>query len=119
MDSARILIVDDHPIIRSSLRVLLSSQPDWTTCGEAVDGLNAIEKAESLRFAYIADYTAMHELVQTRFGLTSMTARDAAKIDMTEFFDFAYPPWMTPPAPPTQSTSGLCYRDHVPGSKSY
>jgi phospholipase C len=62
----------------------------------------------------VADYTAVLKLVETRFGLASMTARDAAQIDMTEFFDFSNPPWMTPPTPPAQSTSGPCYLDHVP-----
>jgi PAS domain S-box-containing protein len=46
MDSARILIVDDHPAIRSSVRVLLSSHPNLTICAEAVDGIDAIEKAK-------------------------------------------------------------------------
>ena len=62
----------------------------------------------------VADYTAILKLVETRFGLASMTSRDAAQMDMTEFFDFSNPPWMTPPTPPTQSTSGPCYLDHVP-----
>lgn len=48
MDSMRILIVDDHEAIRRSLRLLLSSRGDWVVCGEAVDGLDAIEKAKSL-----------------------------------------------------------------------
>src|SRR4051812_11169763 len=61
-----------------------------------------------------ADYTAMLKLVETRFGLTSLTARDAAQMDMTEFFDFVNPPWMTPPSPPAQSLGGACYLDHVP-----
>lgn len=48
MDSIRILIVDDHAIFRRSLRLLLSSRSDWVVCGEAVDGLDAVEKAKSL-----------------------------------------------------------------------
>jgi len=56
----------------------------------------------------------MLKLVETRFGLTSLTARDAAQMDMTEFFDFVNPPWMTPPSPPAQSLGGACYLDHVP-----
>jgi hypothetical protein len=35
-------------------------------------------------------------------------------MDMTEFFDFSNPAWMTPPTPPAQSTSGACYLDHLP-----
>src|SRR5579872_5421612 len=44
-----ILIVDDHEIVRNGLRSLLSSRPGWTICGEAADGLEAVEKAKILR----------------------------------------------------------------------
>jgi PAS domain S-box-containing protein len=47
--SGQILIVDDQPVIRRNLRSLLSSRPEWEICGEAVDGLDAIEKARALR----------------------------------------------------------------------
>lgn len=61
-----------------------------------------------------ADYTAWLKLVETRFGLPALTARDAAQPDMTEFFDFTNAPWMTPPTPPKQNRSGACYLDHLP-----
>ena len=61
------------------------------------------------------DFTAILKLIQTRFGLPSLTARDAAQPNMTEFFDFANPPWMTPPTDiPAQPTSAPCYRDRLP-----
>ena len=41
----RILIADDHEIIRQGLRTLLSADKSWEICGEAVDGRDAIEKA--------------------------------------------------------------------------
>lgn len=47
--SIRILIVDDQPSVRSSLRSLLASRPDWEICGEAGDGLEGVEKAKALR----------------------------------------------------------------------
>ena len=62
----------------------------------------------------VADYTAILKLIEARFNLPSLTKRDAAQMDMTEFFDFANPPWMTPPTPPAQSTAGACYLDHLP-----
>lgn len=62
----------------------------------------------------VADYTAIPKFIETRFNLPAMTARDGAQMDMTEFFDFANPPWMTPPSPPTQDTSMACYLDHLP-----
>jgi len=49
MNSGLILIVDDHEIVRQSLRSLLSSRPEWKVCGEAADGLQAVEKAKTLR----------------------------------------------------------------------
>jgi phospholipase C len=62
----------------------------------------------------VADYTAILKFIETRFKLPSLTARDAAQMDMTEFFDFANPPWRTPPTPPQQNTSGPCFLDHLP-----
>jgi phospholipase C len=61
-----------------------------------------------------ADYTAILKLIERRFNLPSLTARDAAQMDMTEFFDFANPPWMIPPSPPTQNILGNCYLNHLP-----
>jgi PAS domain S-box-containing protein len=45
----RILLVDDTEAVRRGLRNLLASRRDWHVCGEAVDGLEALEKARSLR----------------------------------------------------------------------
>src|SRR5437868_14807331 len=33
--TVRILIVDDHPLVRRGLRDLIGSEPDWEVCGEA------------------------------------------------------------------------------------
>ena len=55
------------------------------------------------------DYTAMLKLIETRFNLRNLTARDAAQPDMTEFFDFVNVPWATPPSNvPTQAKSMQC-----------
>ena len=56
----------------------------------------------------VADYTAILKLIETRFSLPPLSKRDAAQMDMTEFFDFKDVPWATPPGPPVQSTSGVC-----------
>jgi PAS domain S-box-containing protein len=47
--SGQILIVDDHELVRSSIRSMLSTRPEWRICGEAADGVEALEKAKSLR----------------------------------------------------------------------
>ncbi len=62
----------------------------------------------------VADYTAWLKLVETRFNLPSLTKRDAAQMDMTEFFDFVNVPWSTPPTPPAQPTDGPCYLNKLP-----
>jgi phospholipase C len=62
----------------------------------------------------VADHTAILKFIETRFGLPSLTARDAAQMDMTEFFDFVNVPWKIPPIPPTQPTGGACYIDRLP-----
>jgi len=62
----------------------------------------------------VADLTAILKFIETRFQLSSLTARDAAQMDMTEFFDFTNPGWATPPQVPTQNVSGHCYLDKLP-----
>jgi len=47
--SLRILIADDHEVVRRGLVALLQQQPDWQVCGEAGDGREAVEKAEQLQ----------------------------------------------------------------------
>lgn len=42
----RILIVDDHAVVRHGLRALLNSQPGVEVCGEAITGPEAIEEAK-------------------------------------------------------------------------
>lgn len=44
----RILIVDDHPVVRHGLRTLLEVQQGWHVVDEAADGLEALEKADRL-----------------------------------------------------------------------
>jgi phospholipase C len=61
-----------------------------------------------------ADYTAILRLIERRFGIAPLTARDAAQMDMTEFFDFVNVPWRVPPVPPVQSQSGVCDYTRVP-----
>ena len=56
----------------------------------------------------VMDYTAILKLIETRFGLPSLTSRDAAQPDMTKFFDFVKVPWSTPPTPPRQLQNMGC-----------
>jgi DNA-binding NarL/FixJ family response regulator len=46
--SVRILLVDDSVTLRERLRLLLESHADWEICGEAADGIEAIQKYRQL-----------------------------------------------------------------------
>jgi YesN/AraC family two-component response regulator len=49
MGSLRNLVVDDHEAILRGVRPLLASRTDWFVCGEARDGVEAVEKVKSMR----------------------------------------------------------------------
>ncbi|HEY1270771.1 MAG TPA: response regulator transcription factor [Terriglobales bacterium] len=44
-----VLVADDHPTVRRLIRTAFEKRPDFVVCGEAGDGQEAIEKAETLR----------------------------------------------------------------------
>jgi NarL family two-component system response regulator LiaR len=48
-EEIRILIADDHAIVRKGLRTLIASEPGMAVVGEAGDGVEAVEKARALR----------------------------------------------------------------------
>jgi len=45
----RIVIADDHPLVREGLRTLLERQPGFTVAGEAGDGIEAVQMTQALR----------------------------------------------------------------------
>ena len=45
----RLLIADDHPVVRKGLKVLLATEPDMQVVGEAEDGVEAVQKAATLK----------------------------------------------------------------------
>jgi len=49
MHQLRILIADDHSVVRAGLRALLESRPGWEVVAEASDGREAVEKATKLK----------------------------------------------------------------------
>lgn len=48
-ENTRIIIVDDHPLVRERLVELIDREPDLTVCGEAEDRQNALELIAALR----------------------------------------------------------------------
>jgi len=49
LDRIKVLLVDDHAVLREGLRMLLGCQPDIEVIGEAGDGQEALDKAAHLR----------------------------------------------------------------------
>lgn len=45
MKTARILIADDHELVRDGIRMRIEKHPGWTVVGEATDGRRAVELA--------------------------------------------------------------------------
>jgi len=58
----RVLIADDHAVVREGLRMILEARGDMTVVGEALDGRDAIEKAETLKPDVIVMDIAMPEM---------------------------------------------------------
>ncbi|HEY3108863.1 MAG TPA: response regulator transcription factor [Chloroflexota bacterium] len=48
-EKIRILLADDHAVLRAGLRALLNAEPDMEVVGEAANGREAVERAEQLR----------------------------------------------------------------------
>ena len=75
--SKNILIVDDSFVIRAATRHFLEEETDFTVCGEAIDGLDAIEKAEQLHPDLIILDLAMPRMngLQAAVKLRAMSIR--------------------------------------------
>lgn len=65
----RILIVDDHEVMRLGLRNLLESRPQWDICAEACNGQEAVEKA----LQYEPDVIIMDITMPVMNGLEAAT----------------------------------------------
>lgn len=83
MTAIRLLIVDDHPVVRDGLRGMFAGDPDFEVLGEASDGAEALIKAESLqpdvilmdlRMPGMDGVTAIRRLSE-RAGIQDVTAR--------------------------------------------
>ena len=70
----RILVVDDHARVRRSIQSLLESREGWLVCGEAADGLQAVEQAKLLR----------PDLIIMDMSMPNMNGLDATQIILRE-----------------------------------
>ena len=60
-EGTRILLVDDHELVRRGLRSLIESHPGWEVCGEAADGRTAAKLAGTLApHVVVMDLTMPH-----------------------------------------------------------
>lgn len=46
---ARVFIVDDHPVVRQGLALLINREPDLSVCGDAAEAMSALQNIERLR----------------------------------------------------------------------
>ena len=69
MDSLRLLVADDHEIVRKGLRSLLEAQPGWQVTAEASDGREAVEKAKESK----------PDVVVLDIGMPSLNGLEAAR----------------------------------------
>lgn len=62
MSAIKVLLADDHGVVRKGLRFLLEQEPDITVAGEAADGREAVKLAKELQPAVIVMDIAMPQL---------------------------------------------------------
>jgi two-component system response regulator NreC len=70
----RILLADDHNVMRRGLRLLLESQPEFRVVGEASDGRQAVEQADAIRPDVVVLDIAMPNLsgIEAAVRITSL-----------------------------------------------
>ena len=61
-DKVRVLLADDHTIVRAGVRLLVEAEPDMEVVGEALNGTEAVKLAESLRPDVVLMDIAMPDL---------------------------------------------------------
>jgi DNA-binding NarL/FixJ family response regulator len=72
---ARILVADDSEVVRRGIAHLLSQHEGWEVCGEAVDGQDAVTKAQELA----------PDVVVLDFAMPTLNGIDAAQQILEQF----------------------------------
>jgi DNA-binding NarL/FixJ family response regulator len=44
----KIVVADDHDVVRAGVKTILQARPDWAICGEAADGQEAVDQVQKL-----------------------------------------------------------------------
>lgn len=68
-ETIRVLIADDHAVVREGLRALLATEPDLALVGEASDGVQAVLKARSLK----PDVILLDLMMPRKDGIAAIT----------------------------------------------
>jgi two-component system response regulator NreC len=69
MEKLRILIADDHEVVRQGVRMLIEKEAGWEVCGEASNGRKAVSMAEQLK----------PDIVVLDIGMPELNGLDAAR----------------------------------------
>ena len=69
LGALRIVVADDHEIVRQGIRALLQGHPGWEVCGEAANGREAVEKTTQLK----------PDIVILDIGMPSLNGLDATR----------------------------------------
>jgi DNA-binding NarL/FixJ family response regulator len=87
--SIRILLVDDHPLVRSGLRSLLEAEPDLRVVGEAADGAAAITAVRHLQPDVVLMDLRMPGMdgIEATRHLAGPEGEDPAKVLIVTMFD--------------------------------
>jgi DNA-binding NarL/FixJ family response regulator len=80
--SARILIVDDHEVVRQGVRTILRARPQWDVVGEAANGKEALEQVKKLDADVIIMDITMPEMsgIEATREISKMQLRSAVLI---------------------------------------
>jgi DNA-binding NarL/FixJ family response regulator len=74
MPNFRILIADDHEIVRQGIRAIIESHPGWEVCAEAGDGRETLQKVNECN----------PDLVALDIGMPNLNGLDAARFILRE-----------------------------------
>jgi NarL family two-component system response regulator LiaR len=86
MKKIRVLVVDDHPVVRKGIGAILSSRPDIEVVGEAEDGIQALSLAKQMH----PDVVLLDLIMPRQDGLTTIpmikaTVPEARILVLTNF----------------------------------
>ena len=87
MKACRILIADDHAVVRRGLRALLEAHPGWEVCGDAVNGREAFDKALRLRPDIILMDLSMPDLDGLEATRQILTAAPHSQVLVLTMYD--------------------------------